>query len=214
MATPPMVILARYAFQPVRDLLPFAPFMLIGAATTFVEAGALVNRFVRTPLLVQRAASFGLALVCCLAPLRWTRILLVRDLHAVDTRTTAVRWLGTHIGPADRVLVAQELAFLPSELSKLCASVEVSSQRRPADVRTYDWVVSGDLNAGFPAPWTGALADRQETFTVGTYPMSGENLRIAGAPLENIWHSRTERIYVFGPLQPRDTTRRETCTRS
>jgi hypothetical protein len=86
-----------------------------------------------------------IALTLCWAPLQGgTRRYLALEGGHVDTRTWVRRWVAARVHDDERVLVAEEVSMLPSELQRICADVAVGSQRRPAPVDTYDWVVLGD----------------------------------------------------------------------
>jgi hypothetical protein len=143
-----------------------------------------------------------IAIACCWAPYsRGTRPNLSYEKRLVDTRTVVRQFLQAKVEPGDRVLVAQELQFLPTELRRICANVVVSSQLSPASVSGYDWVIEGDLDPSrFPTPWAQALGGRPAPLVVGSYPMSGRTGRF-GAPknLAGIFHNSNERVYVFHP---------------
>jgi Dolichyl-phosphate-mannose-protein mannosyltransferase len=202
-AIPTMVVFARPGFQPVRNVLPLIPFLCIAAATTIVEAVRFIGSRARLARPMQWAVAAGFALLLCWAPVQGgTRTYISSHREHVDTRTTLQRWLTARVNEDERVLVAEELAVLPGQLRRICAHVDVGSQRRSAPVDAYDWVVLGDMNdPRWGSPWTEALSARQESWTIGDYPTSGSNegLRIKTQPLEQVWHDNRQRIHVYGP---------------
>jgi hypothetical protein len=201
-AVPPVVVLSHYAFQPVRDMLPFAPFLAIGAATTIVQVTRFVGGRVGIPPVLRVTSAIVVAIACCWAPYNHgTRPYVTYQKRLVDTRTVVRRLLLAKVEPGDRVLVARELAFLPTELRGICGHVVVSSQVSPAPVSDYDWVIAGDLDANrFPTPWAKALGDRPAPLVIGSFPMTGKTSRFGLArDLTGIFHISHERVYVFGP---------------
>jgi hypothetical protein len=102
----------------------------------------------------------------------------------------------------DRVLVAEELGFLPEELRRLCGDVVVQTQRLPVPAGDYDWVVLGDLDpTRFTSPWTTALADRPEAMTTGRLLLSYNTALRRSQPLEQVWHKNAATIRIFGPAR-------------
>jgi hypothetical protein len=197
-AIPTMVVLARPGHQPVRNLLPFIPFLCIAAATTIAEAVRFIGSRAHWARPVEWAGAAGLALLLCWAPVQaGTRTYIGAKRGHIDTRTTLERRLAARVHEDDRVLVAEELAVLPDQLRRICAHVDVGSQRRSAPVESYDWVVLGDLDDGrWDSPWTGALSARKESWTIGDYPTSGDPTKMH---VERVWHFNRERIHVYGP---------------
>jgi hypothetical protein len=202
-AVPTLALLVRAGFQPVRNILALIPFVAIAAAATIVEVVRFVGARLRLSHEVQGMVAVVIALVLCWAPLQGgTRRYLAQERGHVDTRTSVRQWLAAHVRDDERVLVAEEISMLPSELQRICADVVVGSQRQAAPVDAYDWVVLGDQDdPRWPSPWEDALAGRPATWSIGDYPMSGAKggLRIQAQPLEHVWHENRERIHVFGP---------------
>lgn len=112
---------ARFPFQPFRNLLP----LVAPAGVLAALALAWLVRRLPGPRWAWAAAA-ALALLLALAPPA------VEYSHgraaARDSRTEALAWLAPRLRPGDRVLVATELAILPSELRRL-----------PARVRAVPW---------------------------------------------------------------------------
>lgn len=202
-AIPTLALLLRAGFQPVRNILPLIPFLAIAAGATIVEVVRFVGARLRLSHQAQAVVAVVIALALCWAPLQGgTRRYIAMERGHVDTRTWVRQWIAGRVHDDERVLVAEEVSMLPSELRRICADVAVGSQRRPAPVDVYDWVVLGDQDdPRWPSPWEDALAGRPATWSIGDYPMSGAKggLRIQTQPLEHVWHDNRERIYVFGP---------------
>ena len=212
-AVPTLAVLLRAGFQPVRNILPLIPFLAVAAAATIVAA----VRFVATRWClsqgVQAALAVVIALALCWAPLQGgTRRYMAMERGHVDTRTSVRQWLASRVADGDRVLVAEEVSMLPSQLRRICADVTTGSQRHAAPVDAYDWIVLGDQDdPRWPSPWEDELAHREATWSVGDYPMSGSTtgLRIKTQPLEQVWHDNRERIHVFGPPDALTRDRRD-----
>jgi hypothetical protein len=149
---PLTVFLIRQNYQPFRNMLPLLPFLVIGAATLIVTVAAWVSA--RLP--GGRRLRWGLtgALVGLLAALllvQGTLPAVRAQTGIVDTRQRAVDWLVEHTIPGQTVLVARELAILPSELDRIPAKVIVADQTGPQALHrtpTYQFVVTGTMPAG------------------------------------------------------------------
>ncbi|MGH2625499.1 MAG: ArnT family glycosyltransferase [Anaerolineales bacterium] len=112
-----LAVQLRFDYQPFRNLLPLVP---LAAAFAALPLAALRERL--SPRLALDIALTGLLLATML-PTAYTMARQRRDL--VDSRVEARRWLATHMRPRDRVLVLEELRFLPQELAKLTARVRI-----------------------------------------------------------------------------------------
>jgi Dolichyl-phosphate-mannose-protein mannosyltransferase len=202
-AIPTLAELVRAGFQPVRNILPLLPFLCIAAAALIVAAVRVLATRLRLSHELQVVVTVVVGLVLCWAPLQGgTRRYIAMERGHVDTRSSVRQWMDARVRDGERVLVAQEVSMLPTELRQICADVVVGSQRQAAPVDVYDWVVLGDQDdPRWPSPWEDALAGRPATWSIGDYPMSGsdEGLRIKTQPLEQVFHENRERIYVFGP---------------
>lgn len=201
-AVPMLIVLLPPAFQPARNLVPLVPFLAIAAVIAVVRGVDLVARAVSLPRGVQIGAASVIVIALCWAPFAdGTRAYIEQKRGHVDTRRVVRDWLASRVRPGDRVLVSQELAFLPSDLADLCARVTIQSQQGAATMPGYDWVVLGDLDGPkWPPLWRDALAGRPVAETVGRYPTSGQagSGPLSGL-LEDVWHSNVERIHVVGP---------------
>jgi hypothetical protein len=213
-ALPTVAVLLQSSFQPARNLLPVVPFLAIAAAALVVDVFELVGKSLRLPRAASLVGATLLLLVFCWPPYaRTTRPYLRAQQSNVDTRVTARQWIERHVREGDRVLVAAELAFLPTELRRVCADVDVRSQRREVALDDYDWVVMGDLDPGrWSSPWSEALARRRPVFSVGSFPTSGADLRVPDQDLEDIWHRNQELIHVVRtPRAPSQPARGAAC---
>jgi 4-amino-4-deoxy-L-arabinose transferase-like glycosyltransferase len=184
-------------YQPVRNLLPCVPFLAIGAAASVLAAARAIARMgglsarARTGLVV--GATTALALVLLISGV----VPYIRD-HAgvVDTRTSAVDWLVDRVHPGQRVLVAAELAVLPSELRRLeraGARVVVRPAVAPGSARPsgFDYVVTGRFGHSlyFAAPIAWAPVDgRRPSGQWGSHS-------VQTAP--NFWRSNSQAVLIY-----------------
>ena len=117
-AIPTVAVLLPSVFQPVRNLVPLIPFLVIAAATAVVNVVGFVGARLHLPRSVQSAGAVAIVLVLCWSPFQaGTRPYIDVYRALTDTRVTVRRWIETHVHAGDRVLVATELAFLPDELN-------------------------------------------------------------------------------------------------
>jgi hypothetical protein len=133
--------LLRYGFQPFRNALPLVPPLLVAAAALLFPAG-------RGPS-AARTAIGGLGLLVVLATFipgwQWT----YRARRVRDSRTAFIDWLASKARPGKRVLFVRELAFLPSELDRVPASIVVApwaETRALVEGGTFDALVYGKFD--------------------------------------------------------------------
>ena len=136
------LLLAPYKFRAFRNLLALVPLACVLAALLY----ARIRRSVPRPLALDLAAA---ALpVLLFAPALCSYIGL--QLRLEDSREQAIHWLAEHAGARDRVLFAEELAFLPDRIASLRASeidVEPWAEARDRIVeRRFHYVVLGELS--------------------------------------------------------------------
>ena len=117
------LLVAPYKFRAFRNLLPLVPLVCAAAALLYawVRERASSRRF-RIGL---DLAAFALPLAL-FAPTLWDYG--HRQWTRVDSREEVIHWLAGQVKPADRVLVSEELAILPSRLATL-----------PSDTRVLSW---------------------------------------------------------------------------
>ncbi len=104
-------LVAPYKFRAFRNLLSLVPLACVVVALLYA---AVRRRFPR-PLWVDAAAT--LLPVVLFAPA--LHQYLTYQVRLEDTRETALRWLGGHARPGDRILFAQELVFLPDRIATM-----------------------------------------------------------------------------------------------
>ncbi len=134
------LLVAPYKFRAFRNLLALVPLACILIALLY----ARLRRAAPRPLFVDAAAA--LLPVILFAPALHSYV--EGQLALEDSREQAVRWLGGHTGPADSVLVLEELAFMPARLATLKASVDVKPWERAKRRilrRNVDYLVLGSL---------------------------------------------------------------------
>jgi Dolichyl-phosphate-mannose-protein mannosyltransferase len=188
-------------YQPIRNILPLLPFLTIAAATAVVACVRFVGCRLRVPRMLQAAGAVVIVCAVALVPFReGTRAYIADQRGTIDTRIQLRRWVSARALPGERVLVAEELSFLEDELRRICAEVTVGSQREPAPLDWYDWVLVGDLDPErWPSTWMDVLP-RQETRSIGRIPTSGLPSGVfRDTPLVDVWHRNAQLIHVFGP---------------
>ncbi len=138
--------LGRYRFQPLRNLLPVLPFLGIAAAVGIVAiSDTLARRFHRPRAAVVCVVVLTTAVSAVLV-VGGLRSHFDTRLHLSDSRVRAREWLQEHTTDRDGVLIATELAFLPSELRRIHAQVVARSAARElsaAEKATFRFIVVG-----------------------------------------------------------------------
>lgn len=184
--------LARYPYQPFRNVLPIVPLLCVAAAAAIVEIVDVIARVVHLRARTAGAivAVLAIAASAVMVGSVWRNYLNTR-VHIHDSRVLARSWLADHVHPGDTVLVAQELAFLPAELRKLGAASDVRSVTSDVAAKRsarYAYVVVGDRPSTHR--WLGVVADRRIAAQFGfgqtylsprSYRPPGELVRIFAA---------------------------------
>jgi hypothetical protein len=137
--------LASQPYQPVRNLLPGLPYLVIAAAAGILELVGLVDRVRPLGGTGRAVASFALTGVVVVVLLVSGVMPYLKDnAGIVDNRTKALDWLVDHARPGQRVLIAEELAFLPDQLGRIHAHVVVAPATTgpKIDPSGYDYVVT------------------------------------------------------------------------
>lgn len=116
------LVLNGYTSRPFRNLLPLVPLACALVALLF----ARVRERLRRPVWMDAAAAG-----CALALLLPSGITFARERAGqVDSRAEAIRWVASHAGPEEAVLVSAELAMPRSELARLPGEVAVLDRHR------------------------------------------------------------------------------------
>lgn len=195
----PLVV---YDFQPFRNILMFVPLACVLAALFYAWARERTARSLWVDLV---AAALPVVLF---APALhgYIRHQLAQD----DSREQAVRWLAGRPGPRDTVLVAEELAFLPSRLADLGAGrVDVQPWERARDRvlnRRYHYLILGDLNRPNgkrkipPAMTSKILRNYALQTSFGAYPT---------APYKDVAKGNSQKIYILKRVPRPDRPDRE-----
>lgn len=134
------LLVAPYKFRAFRNLLALVPLACILIALLY----ARLRRAAPHALYADIAAA--LLPVVLFAPALSSYI--GYEVSLEDSREQAIRWLGGHTGPADTVLVLEELAFMPARLATLKGSIDVrpwERARRRILKRNAGYVVLGSL---------------------------------------------------------------------
>lgn len=106
-----LVLYSRQSFQPFRNLLPLLPIACVAVSILFERIRESVSR----PALADAAAFLLTAALLAPPAIRFAR----ERARFEDSRTQVIDWLERNSVPDQRVLVLEELAFLPSELERL-----------------------------------------------------------------------------------------------
>jgi hypothetical protein len=134
------LLVAPYKFRAFRNLLALVPLGCVLAGLLYAEARRRLSR----PL--------GLDLAAALLPLVLFAPALYQysafQLRLEDSRTTALHWLAHHARPDQRILFAEELAFLPGRVDSLPSETAV----RPWETawnriwkRRFNYLVLGEI---------------------------------------------------------------------
>ncbi len=164
----------RYAFQPLRNLLPLCPLLAVAGAHFVV---GLLDRPASSRTAVSArwigvVAGGAIALSFLVGIVRFHHSLVWRD-----TRVEAIDWLVRRVQPGDRVLIQEELAFLPSEIRRLPAATTIVTCERLAQL---------------------AATDRSTYLVVGG--RQGESYVPGGAPTGCVPPSSTSELVAFGAV--------------
>ncbi len=173
-------------FQPFRNLLPLVPPLCIAGAFAFHQLLGWSGRSGQAALWNPVVALVIGAIVInagfsSFEPLRH------RILHR-DSRIQAVDWLQARVRKTDRVLAIAELGLLPSELSRIGASVQVAPSSKALALlqrEEFNYLISGFST---PRPATSSFQPRASFGGVVT-------------PTEPyIWRTNDEWIRIFSRL--------------
>jgi hypothetical protein len=136
------LLVAPYKFRAFRNLLPLVP---IGCGLAALFYAGLRRRLSR-PVLLDLAAIIVPALLFAPAVYRYS----VSQFRLEDSRTTAVHWLARHAQPDQRILFAEELAFLPSRVDSLPSETAVQPWEKAWNRvwrRRFHYLVLGEITA-------------------------------------------------------------------
>ena len=203
--------LSTSAYRPVRNVMPLVPLLCIGAGVSVAGAvGFLGRRMQAGPAL--RAGATLVVVGVLVAPIQDIVEPILTRRNLVDTRVSARRWLQDHVQPDERVVVAEELAFLPAELAAIDAHIDVLPQAGQIDPTRYDYVVMGQLE---DRPWAwilgphGSVTDgRAVKATFGTILTScprptGAKARpnnCPPSPAPRAWFDNRAMVVIYAPV--------------
>lgn len=111
------LFVAPYAFRAFRNLLSLVPLACVLIALLYAGIRENASR----PLFVDLAAAALPMVLFAPALHQYTLYHLTLE----DSREQAIRWLDDHAGPRDKILFAEELAFLPSRVASLDAEASI-----------------------------------------------------------------------------------------
>jgi hypothetical protein len=136
------LLVAPYKFRAFRNLLPLVP---IGCVLVALFYAGLRRRLSR-PLLLDLAAAVLPILVFAPAVYQYS----ASQLRLEDSRTAAVHWLARHARPDQRILFAEELAFLPGRVDNLPSETAVRPWEKAWNrvwSRRFHFLVLGEITA-------------------------------------------------------------------
>jgi hypothetical protein len=107
-------LVAPYKFRAFRNLLPLVPLGCVLAALLYAGVRRRLSRPFR-PVWLDLAAALLPVILFAPAVYQYS----AAQFRLEDSRTAAVSWLARHARPDDRILVSEELAFLPGRLDRL-----------------------------------------------------------------------------------------------
>lgn len=134
------LLVAPYKFRAFRNLLSLVPLACILVALLY----AALRRRTRKPVWLDAAAALLPVLLFAPAHHQYIR----HQLRLEDSREQAIQWLARRAGPRDKVMIAEELAFLPHRVATLKSQTEVlrwrQAKRRIFD-RRFHYIVLGEV---------------------------------------------------------------------
>ncbi len=151
-------LVAPYKFRAFRNLLALVPLGCVLVALLYAAVRRRLSRPSRQRWLDLAAAALPVLLF---APALHQYATF--QLGIVDTREQAVHWLAGHALPEDRILLVEELAFLPGRVARLPGETTVRSWNQAWKRvwnRRFNYLVVGDIVAPDGHPWI--LPDMRE----------------------------------------------------
>jgi hypothetical protein len=135
------LLVSPYKFRAFRNLLSLVPVACVLVALLY----AWIRGKVRRPLFVDLTAAVLPVVLFAPALHQYVHY----HLHLEDSREQAIRWLDENTGPRDRILFAEEMAFLPSRVASLeVADADIAPWNRARDRifrRGFRYIVLGEL---------------------------------------------------------------------
>jgi hypothetical protein len=181
------IVLSRYPFRPFRNLLPLLPLACVLVALLFAQVRERLR---------WRVWGDAAAVALVLALFLPSDVAYARERAGmVDSRVRALDWVAEHAGPADVVLVSEELAILRGEMARLRAQTEVLDLRqariRLRRRRDVQLVITGDLGGrgGLGLPDVIAKGKTRAPFELAA--RFGEN------PSTRIWRGNRQLVLIF-----------------
>jgi hypothetical protein len=170
------LLVAPYKFRAFRNVLSLVPVACILVALLYARIREKLSR----PLWTDLAAALLPVVLFAPALHQYVRYQLTLE----DSREQAIRWLAEHTGPRDKILFAEELAFLPSRVASLgVADADVTRWGKARDRifrRGFRYLVLGELarrtGAASKIPYevrVWILNNYEVVARFGTHPTSG-----------------------------------------
>ena len=180
---------ARYSFQPFRNILPVLPILAVTAAVGVVAIADALRKLAHLSHRAYMTLAGAISLALCGALIAsGMQYYFDSRIDIVDSRVNARQWLTDQLDRNDTVLIADEVAFLPSELARIPGDVTVRSltmTQQPADVSGFNYIVVGDFRSA--QKWRKALVDRRVLMQFGlrathldqlSFRLRGQTIRV------------------------------------
>ncbi len=170
-------------FQPFRNLLPLVPLLCIAAALAFDQALQWAAGR-RRAALWKAAIALVIGAIIITSGVSSYQGMQKRISHR-DSRIRAVDWLRERVRKSDRVLAIAELAFLPGELNRIGASVQVVPWNDALALlqrKEFDYLITGSFQ---PRSATSSFTPRAKFGAVAS-PMK-----------PYLWRTNEERILIL-----------------
>ena len=119
-------------FQPFRNVIPVVPYLGVAVAAAVLPLARWIGRSLGASPGVTRAVALMTTAALCATMLLWGVVPVARVQTVVDSRREARDWAQRAADETDRIAVAEELAFLPSELDRFPGEVTVLSANEMA----------------------------------------------------------------------------------
>jgi dolichyl-phosphate-mannose-protein mannosyltransferase len=145
------LLVAPYKFRAFRNLLSLVPLGCVLAALLYAEARRRLSRPFR-PVWLDLAAM--LLPVVLFAPALYPYC--ASQFRLEDSRTAALHWLAHHARPEERILFAEELAFLPGRVGNLPNETAVRPWEKAWNriwKRRFHYLVLGEISDPAGNPW-------------------------------------------------------------
>lgn len=187
-------------YQPFRNLLPLVPLACIAAAfalTRLLHWSAGRN----SHLVAKRSIWITAGLILILPMAISSAAQIYRRASHVQSRVGAVDWLQQHARADNVVLAIEELAIVPSEISRVPARLVIVPWRSAAETLRrgeFDFVLTSEFDiryAGNPVELSAYLSEW--TDQTSRMPIEGAFGNVPNPLVPQYWRTNDERVLVL-----------------